>query len=312
MLLEREVLATSDDVGLYKVHTSDGRVYVAGDDGRAAVGYQLDEKENILDSHGQIVVAWQNAKEFVPIKNMSFTKQSYVLDLHTQEDIVNNNEYITRVNQYVTNVPIILNVSPSNISNGIILVRTSDVNLAEIRQNSNKAILADGQFNLENGEVAIKAVDPTQPITIMVSMRQVGTVRIFAEALTGSAKAECTITPDYGYVESIPVPTEPPTEYLNASGNAENHYHVHTYAVTVIDPTPTSQGYTEYRCVDCGHTYTDNYVAKLAAPDPTPEPHMHSYNATVIPPTETEQGYTQYTCSCGDSYRDSFTPPIGA
>ncbi|MBQ8835399.1 MAG: cell wall-binding repeat-containing protein [Oscillospiraceae bacterium] len=41
------------------------------------------------------------------------------------------------------------------------------------------------------------------------------------------------------------------------------------------------------------------------------EEHTHSYTETVTDPTCTEQGYTTYTCSCGDSYTDDFTDPLG-
>jgi hypothetical protein len=39
----------------------------------------------------------------------------------------------------------------------------------------------------------------------------------------------------------------------------------------------------------------------------------HDYVETVVPPTETEGGYTLHECSrCGDSYKDSFTDPVGS
>ena len=39
--------------------------------------------------------------------------------------------------------------------------------------------------------------------------------------------------------------------------------------------------------------------------------HSHRYNSTVTAPTCTEQGYTTHTCTCGDSYVDSYTDPLG-
>ena len=39
--------------------------------------------------------------------------------------------------------------------------------------------------------------------------------------------------------------------------------------------------------------------------------HSHRYNSTVTAPTCTEQGYTTHTCTCGDSYVDSYTAPLG-
>lgn len=40
--------------------------------------------------------------------------------------------------------------------------------------------------------------------------------------------------------------------------------------------------------------------------------HQHYYNQnTVTPPTSTEQGYTTHKCSCGHSYIDTYTNPLG-
>ncbi len=39
--------------------------------------------------------------------------------------------------------------------------------------------------------------------------------------------------------------------------------------------------------------------------------HVHSYTAAVTPPSCTEEGFTAYTCSCGDSYIQDRTAPLG-
>ena len=303
--------ATSEDVELFRLDNADGTSYVVNFSGFKADGYELTDDGSIANASGKIIVAAKNVSNFTPIRRLSFDKQTYTVELNANEDIVDNNEYITRINQYVTNVTVLLNVQPSDVTNGVILVRPSDVTLAEIRANNNKNILAEGQFDLERGEVAIVATDPTQPIKLVVSLRQAGTVKIFAQAQASSAMTECTITSSYGDVESMPVPTEPPTERLNASDNAENHFHTHDYEATVVAPTVFEQGYTIYKCKDCGHSYTDNYTAKLPAPEPEATPHIHDYTASVVAPTETEQGYTIHSCICGDSYKDSYIPALG-
>lgn len=38
----------------------------------------------------------------------------------------------------------------------------------------------------------------------------------------------------------------------------------HNYIETVVEPTCTKQGYTEYKCANCGDTYRDNYTDKVA------------------------------------------------
>lgn len=67
----------------------------------------------------------------------------------------------------------------------------------------------------------------------------------------------------------------------------------HCYQGVVKQPTCTEQGYTFYTCLDCGETYTDDYVDALG----------HAYETEVIASTCTTEGYTVYTCTrCGDSY----------
>lgn len=47
----------------------------------------------------------------------------------------------------------------------------------------------------------------------------------------------------------------------------------------------------------------------LAASDA--DDHVHQYEARTIAPGCVTEGCTQYTCSCGESYRDEFTLPVG-
>lgn len=102
--------------------------------------------------------------------------------------------------------------------------------------------------------------------------------------------------------EETPSHTEPP---------ATEPPHVHDYSERVIDPTTESQGYTEYTCSGCGHTYRDNYTDML--PQPT-EPSINEDTGcdlcnteciiTVILPTPDSEGYTLYECpNCGYSVR---------
>lgn len=48
-------------------------------------------------------------------------------------------------------------------------------------------------------------------------------------------------------------------------------------------------------------------------PTSTPKPvkHTHAYTDKVVKPTCTNKGYTSHVCSCGDSYKDKYTEPLG-
>ena len=72
----------------------------------------------------------------------------------------------------------------------------------------------------------------------------------------------------------------------------------HEYVPTVLEPTCTSPGETEYKCVYCGNHYTVDVVPALG----------HDYRDTsVTPPTCTEMGFTLRTCArCGDTMTEGF------
>lgn len=94
----------------------------------------------------------------------------------------------------------------------------------------------------------------------------------------------------------------------------------HDFKVTTVAPTTNSKGYDLHRCSRCSYSYKDNYTDTLpsettppttGSQEPQPTEHSHSYTKTVVDPTCTEKGYNLYTCTCGDSYRNGYTDPLG-
>lgn len=72
--------------------------------------------------------------------------------------------------------------------------------------------------------------------------------------------------------------------------------HEHLYNETIVDPTCTSRGYTEFRC-ECGDYYYDDYTEVLE----------HDYRETGrIPATCESEGKVQYQCiGCPDYYEET-------
>ena len=93
-----------------------------------------------------------------------------------------------------------------------------------------------------------------------------------------------------------PQPTDPkPTEPKPTDPPAPtNPVHTHNYKATVVAPTCTNKGYTEYKC-SCGASYKDNYKNALG----------HNYKVTGNgTATCTSGGYTEKKCTrCGDTQR---------
>ncbi len=76
----------------------------------------------------------------------------------------------------------------------------------------------------------------------------------------------------------------------------------HTYVAATTSATCTSQGYTTYTCSKCGDSYVGNYTSKTS----------HTYRSVVTAPTCTARGYTTYTCTrCGYSYKSNYTAATG-
>lgn len=107
--------------------------------------------------------------------------------------------------------------------------------------------------------------------------------------------------------------------------------HSHSFTTSVVEPTCTEPGYTVYRCA-CGEEYTDDSVEALdhswsdwtytensqtrscavcGATDTVQSSHTHDYTAQTVAATCTEGGYKLYTCSCGESYREDVSEPLG-
>ena len=127
-------------------------------------------------------------------------------------------------------------------------------------------------------------------------------------------------------------------DMLNGQGKPDTH--THSYTISVIEPSCSAGGYTEYTC-ECGDKYRAEETAALAhswspwteekpataqeegllkrtcsncqeteerKTDKLTENHTHSYTSQVIEPTCTAEGYTVHTCACGHTYTSDSVP----
>ena len=78
--------------------------------------------------------------------------------------------------------------------------------------------------------------------------------------------------------------------------------HQHNYSKTVVQPTCTETGYTQYVCAACGDSYKEDYIDALG----------HNYFETKVSATCISKGYTLHKCArCSNSYRDNETSSYG-
>ena len=303
---------TSDDVELYSVNPGSETSRVVNSLGQVANGYSLDKDGNIVDRDKEPVVAAKNVKTYRDISTLKFSAENYPAVLTAKEEPVDKNSDVTRVNQYPTTVTLILNAGPTDATNGIVVLSSSNTNIAEIRAANNGKIIASGAFEIRSGEIAVDLSD-AWTAKIVVTARQEGTATITARALSGSISTTCKVTVKNGEVEGFvekPEQTPAPiTETINASKDPT--LHVHKYVDEVVAPKVGEKGYTLHTC-ECGDSYKDHWTSPIPEEEEV-EPHVHVYsNVKVVAPTETEKGYTLHTCECGDSYKDSFVDPVPA
>lgn len=130
----------------------------------------------------------------------------------------------------------------------------------------------------------------------------------------------CNYTYTDNYVETIDHTTEirdycaPTCEYDGYTGNqvctvcstvVETGEPIlatgHEYSATVTLPTCTEEGYTEYVCIICGHTYTDDYVEIVD----------HSYETSILKKPDADiKGAYDATCAVCGHYVTAVLPAI--
>lgn len=119
------------------------------------------------------------------------------------------------------------------------------------------------------------------------------------------ASLEPTVTePEFTFPpETEPPVTEPPvTEAPVTEPPATEHYH--NYIGTVLQqPTHTSEGVLEYKCSECGDSYTE----------PIPKLEEHTFDQQVVseaylasPATADSPAYYYYSCICGEKGTETF------
>lgn len=85
-------------------------------------------------------------------------------------------------------------------------------------------------------------------------------------------------------------------KYLNPTG------HKYTDWEIIKEATEETAGFKQQKCINCDYIISEIIPVK---------DHIHKYKEEIFKATCTEQGYVLFTCTCGQSYKDSYTTPIG-
>ena len=237
---------------------------------------------------------------------MEFSEETYGISLdplNLPMEYYYNGQYT----QY--SVPFRINLSLSNpdATNQIILVESSNPEVASVTANMNSELIADGKYDVEAGCLAIQPTERDKSVSITVTAKRAGDATITARALSGYACAQCNIHVEFGEGDRSGVRES----WLN-SAEYSTSAHVHTFSRSVITPTIWNDGFTEYTCEECGHSYKGDFTPRMDSAESGDENqiHEHEYSASTVAPTETERGYTLFVCQdCGESYKANYVNP---
>ncbi len=298
---------SSYDAELFIDRDETGSSVVVNQYGTVGSEYSVDPGGNIVSEDGTVIVSRENAVFFERIESLKFDESEYTVSL-APLNLPTEYFYNWQYTQY--SVPFLVNLKISNpgATNQIVLIESSDPEVASVLPNQNAKLIANGMFAVEPGCLAIQPEDPEKQLTIVVAARKVGEATITARALSGYASAQCTVQVEFGEGDGSAVPES----WINSSEYSSSS-HVHSYDSSVTAPTIWNEGYTLYECRECGHSYKGNYTPVLVNDETAGDSsvHKHDYTSSTVAPTEDERGYTLFVCQeCGDSYKANYVDPV--
>ncbi len=127
----------------------------------------------------------------------------------------------------------------------------------------------------------------------------------------GCGETETEVIPALGHdlVETVVEPTCTSQGYTQHQCSLCDYDYVsdmtpakgHDHESVVTEATCTTMGYTTHTCTVCGDTYVDSMEDAKG----------HDYQSVITEPTHDKMGYTTHTCkSCGHSYVDTYTDAL--
>ena len=223
---------------------------------------------------------FENTEFYMPVTNIIFSKTYYSATLEGRENFVDNSNYVTRINQYPVTLAADITILPTDATCRYLYLRSSNDSIVSITVNTNRRLGADGDFYLPAGSIPVE-VDDRSYIRVILTAKSAGECKIYTLSSGNDPVGECSVRVTDGYM-NIPLPSNPPTEQVNATGNIE--YHTHSFTKTVVEPSTTEKDYAMHVCQGCRYSYKDHFVSKLEVPEYIP-PHVLSYKQIVVPPT---------------------------
>ena len=287
--------ATSEELNLYII----GSEICDKSGTKVENGCSIDEKGNIVDDQGRVLIAAGRTEAFSYVKSIYYEKEQLLQEI--KGTLLGDGDDSSHIAGKIVTEPksfrFRFTVEPKNAVNTELTLESCDPGALFFPYDKNSACVKEKDVPGDN----ILPKISTQPnsnnqVEITATAVLDGTVEILVRNVFGEIVNSITFT-----VRPVIDDSNPGDSSLQASTQAETHEHV--FYSRTVEPTVYAQGYTLYTCEKCGFAYRDNYTDKLS--------HAHDYDSRVIPPTYTAKGYTLHICkTCGYTIRDSELPSL--
>lgn len=134
-------------------------------------------------------------------------------------------------------------------------------------------------------------------------MKKITVIALLLAMLISITACSGFVTPNIE--ESTPAPTMDDTLYVEPTGETGLETEAIPEDTEETNPVETEEPSKQ------NETQPKETEPKETTPPPTEPGHEHTYTEKVVAPTCEGKGYTEYKCSCGKSYKDNYTDPIG-
>ena len=194
------------------------------------------------------------------------------------------------------------------------------------RSRVKSAVIAEGVTSI--GESAFENCRSLTSVTIPNSVTSIGWSAFFyCKSLTSvTIPDSVTSVGAYAFLGCTSLTSVTIPNSVTSIGRYAFYYCTSLTSVTIPDSVTSIGGSAFYNCTSLTDVYyagseaqwkaisissTENDDLLTANIHYNYVSHTHSYKDVVTAPTCTEKGHTTHTCSCGDSYVDTYTDPLG-
>lgn len=288
---EPEPDTTSSELGLFVK----GRI-IYNAKGEVVTDYTIDEKGNIRDQSGKMVIAARNVEGFSQPYDAVVDPECLSQTIPGEE--MEDGTVMTQAAPFT----IRFDVEPAFALANVVSVESGEPGMLYFPYAQNKSVLDSSTKDPGDDMLSVAYVKPNRQGRVEMTAVALfeGEVDISVRNGAGDLLTRFTVTITADLTGELDLSEADGQKTDKPSKTAD---HEHEFATRYVGATYKTGGFTVHTCKICGFSYRDEYTDKL--------PHDHQYVDKVVEPTLSAGGYTLHTCTiCGESYQDNETEPL--